>query len=211
MKGKSHAKYEEGTVTFFSKAWSAVFYAASSTAVILINKVVLTSYNFPSFLFLALCQFLSTTFVLLFLFAFQKVCMYASIRREGTVIMHTMLFTCCVASLSISNALPPRSLQVDLPRLDRALFLEIAPISIFYFGNVLSGLGGTQSLNLPMFTVLRRFSIAMTMLGEYYILHKKPSSEISLSVLAMVLGALVAAVNDLSFDLVGYVMVCTYV
>jgi solute carrier family 35 len=98
---------------------------------------------------------------------------------------------------------------VELPRLDPALFRDIAPISMFYFGNVLAGLGGTASLNLPMFTVLRRFSIAMTMLGEYYVLRKKPSSEVFLSVCAMVLGALVAAASDLSFDLVGYAMVLT--
>lgn len=98
-------------------------------------------------------------------------------------------------------------MQVDLPNLDPALFRSIAPISLFYFGNVLAGLGGTASLNLPMFTVLRRFSIAMTMLGEYYVLRKKPSGEVVLSVAAMVLGALVAAASDLSFDLVGYCMV----
>lgn len=68
-------------------------------------------------------------------------------------------------------------------------------------------MGGTASLNLPMFTVLRRFSIAMTMLGEYYVLRKKPTREVFFSVVAMVLGALVAASSDLSFDLMGYVMV----
>jgi solute carrier family 35 protein len=118
---------------------------------------------------------------------------------------------CSLVILSLTAPPPPPfSLpQVDLPRLDPALFRAIAPISVFYFGNVVSGLGGTASLNLPMFTVLRRFSIAMTMLGEYYVLHKKPSREVVLSVGAMVLGALVAAASDLSFDLVGYVLVLT--
>lgn len=96
---------------------------------------------------------------------------------------------------------------MELPGLDPAVFRAIAPISLFYFGNVLAGLGGTASLNLPMFTALRRFSIALTMLGEYYVLHKKPSTEVVFSVLSMVLGALVAAASDLSFDLVGYCLV----
>eukprot|EP00603_Paraphysomonas_imperforata_P007266 CAMPEP_0114436858 /NCGR_PEP_ID=MMETSP0103-20121206/13687_1 /TAXON_ID=37642 ORGANISM="Paraphysomonas imperforata, Strain PA2" /NCGR_SAMPLE_ID=MMETSP0103 /ASSEMBLY_ACC=CAM_ASM_000201 /LENGTH=346 /DNA_ID=CAMNT_0001607177 /DNA_START=107 /DNA_END=1147 /DNA_ORIENTATION=+ len=168
--GKPRVEYEDKSISFFARVSSAVFYAAASTAVILVNKTVLTTFHFPAFFFLALSQFVTTSLVLLFLAAFRK---------------------------------------VDLPRLDGALFRDIVPISIFYFGNVLSGLGGTASLNLPMFTVLRRFSIAMTMACEYYVLRKKPSWEVLLSVCAMVLGALVAAANDLSFDFVGYVMVLT--
>ena len=44
-------------------------------------------------------------------------------------------------------------------------------------------------------------------MGEYYVLRKKPSGEVLVSVCAMVMGALVAAASDLSFDLVGYSMV----
>lgn len=161
---------EDDPVTFLSRISSAAFYAVASTAVILVNKMVLTERGFPAFYFLALAQFVATSIVLLFLCAFGK---------------------------------------VDLPRLDRTLFRDIIPISIFYLGNVLSGLGGTQSLNLPMFTVLRRFSIAMTMFGEYYILSRKPTQEVFLSVVGMVMGAIVAAFNDLSFDMMGYVMVLT--
>ena len=37
-----------------------------------------------------------------------------------------------------------------------------------YLGNMVFGLGGTQNLSLPMLTVLRRFSILMTMIGKFF-------------------------------------------
>ena len=76
-----------------------------------------------------------------------------------------------------------------------------------FLANVVTGLGSTRALNLPMFTALRRFSIWMTMMGEWYILGREPSSSISFSVYLMVGGAVVAALNDLSFELVGYSLV----
>ena len=43
-------------------------------------------------------------------------------------------------------------------------------IWFLFSGNMIFGLGGTQALSLPMMTVLRRFSVLMTMVLEYYIL-----------------------------------------
>ena len=50
-------------------------------------------------------------------------------------------------------------------------------------------------------TVLRRFSILMTMVGEFYILKVNPSINVQLSVYLMIFGAIVAACNDLAFSL----------
>ena len=58
-----------------------------------------------------------------------------------------------------------------------------------------------------MLTVLRRFSIVMTMAAEYYILRVRPSGGVQVGVFLMVAGALVAASNDLAFDLSGYVYI----
>ena len=72
---------------------------------------------------------------------------------------------------------------------------------------MLFGLGGTQELSLPMMTVLRRFSILMTMMAEFYILGYKPKTTVQLSVYMMIFGAIVAAANDLAFNLKGYIFV----
>ena len=81
------------------------------------------------------------------------------------------------------------------------------PLPVFYVGNLVSGFIGTKRLSLPMFTVLRRFSILMTLFGEYYILKFIAPPAIVISVIAMVAGAIVAAVEDLAFDLEGYTSV----
>ena len=96
---------------------------------------------------------------------------------------------------------------IETSQLTRDIFFEILPISGMFLANVVFGLGGTGSLNLPMFTALRRFSILFTLIGEYYILKKASNQMILFSVFLMVGGALIAAFNDLSYDSFGYMLV----
>jgi len=96
---------------------------------------------------------------------------------------------------------------VSFPDLGRETLRKIWPLPLMYLGNMVFGLGGTQQLSLPMMTVLRRFSILMTMMGEYYILKSKPTMAVQLSVYLMIFGSGVAAVNDLAFNLKGYTYV----
>nr|XP_023027219.1 UDP-sugar transporter UST74c-like [Leptinotarsa decemlineata] len=93
---------------------------------------------------------------------------------------------------------------VNFPNLQQNTFKKIFPLPLIYMGNVFFGLGGTKELSLPMFIALRRVAILMTMVLEIYLLKVKPSFKVQFSVYTMVLGATVAAVNDLSFNLQGY-------
>lgn len=96
---------------------------------------------------------------------------------------------------------------VEYPNLETTTFVKIWPLPLIYIGNMIFGLGGTKQLSLPMFTALRRFSILMTMIAEYYILGIKARMSIQLSVYTMILGAVVAALNDLAFNLEGYIFI----
>ncbi|XP_051524502.1 UDP-N-acetylglucosamine/UDP-glucose/GDP-mannose transporter [Myxocyprinus asiaticus] len=90
---------------------------------------------------------------------------------------------------------------------DKSILSKIFPLPLLYVGNHVTGLGGTKKLSLPMFTVLRKFTILLTMIMESRILRKTFSPPLVCSVLAIVLGALVAASSDLSFNAEGYTFV----
>ncbi|KAH7726335.1 SQV-7 protein [Aphelenchoides avenae] len=96
---------------------------------------------------------------------------------------------------------------ITFPRLDSSMPRRIFPLPLFYVLNLVSGLGGTQKINLPMFTVLRRFSIFMTMVLEYFVLRVQPPFAVKISVFLMIFGSFVAAIYDLTFDAYGYFLI----
>jgi len=96
---------------------------------------------------------------------------------------------------------------VSYPDLSVDVLKKVWPLPLMYMGNMVFGLGGTQALSLPMMTVLRRFSILMTMIGEIIILKKNPSVPVQMSVFLIILGSMIAASDDLAFNLVGYIFV----
>ncbi|XP_074992314.1 nucleotide sugar transporter SLC35D2 isoform X2 [Calonectris borealis] len=73
---------------------------------------------------------------------------------------------------------------VHFPDFDKSIPVKLFPLPLIYVGNHISGLSSTGKLSLPMFTVLRKFTIPLTLLLEIIILG-----------------------SDLSFNLEGYTFV----
>jgi len=94
--------------------------------------------------------------------------------------------------------------RVYLPPPNYATVRKIWPLPLLYCANLFSGLGGTKELSLPMMTVLRRFSILMLLIGEIWAFNTVFSNAIYISVGIMIGGAIIAAFNDLAFNLIGY-------
>ena len=155
---------------------AAAAYGLSSLGIIFTNKLVLTTYVFPSFMVLALLQCTCTVLILGVLASYGKIQF-----KNGT--FESKLF----------------SLD-DLKM--------IFPLPILFFLNLVCGLGGTKKINIAMFTALRRFSILFMMILEIYLpMGLTFTTPVRASVGVIVLGGIVAALNDLAFDFVGYMLI----
>jgi solute carrier family 35 protein len=97
--------------------------------------------------------------------------------------------------------------QVSISEPSWEVVRVMAPLIFVSLANVLSGLSGTKKINLPMFTVLRRFSILLTLLLERFMLNVHASERVQLSVFLMIFGAFIAAIYDLAFNLEGYLVI----
>ncbi|XP_006867705.1 PREDICTED: UDP-N-acetylglucosamine/UDP-glucose/GDP-mannose transporter isoform X2 [Chrysochloris asiatica] len=95
---------------------------------------------------------------------------------------------------------------IHFPDFDKKIPVKLFPLPLLYVGNHISGLSSTSKLSLPMFTVLRKFTIPLTLLLETIILGKQYSFSIIVSVFAIILGAFIAA----GFLLMYSTVLCSY-
>lgn len=89
---------------------------------------------------------------------------------------------------------------------------RIAPLAIFWWLYVVSGVTALRYLNVPMNSVLRRSTVILVVIGEWRLFSKRPTGRSLVALALMLGGATVAGLSDLTFSLPGYlwVSVCIF-
>lgn len=108
------------------------------------------------------------------------------------------------ASISLTLFILRKLKIVAFPSFSFRLIRQLFPIPIFYLVNLLTGLGATKYISVPMFVALRRFTIPLTIVLQYYVLKTKTSSKAMFAIFLLVLGSLIACLQDFQFNLLGY-------
>jgi hypothetical protein len=81
---------------------------------------------------------------------------------------------------------------------------ELLPVVFFYNTNVAFALAAVKSLSIPVYHVLKRLTPVMVLVAKFILGGALPSKEITLSVMTVVSGCIMAGIGDLSFEWSGY-------
>ncbi|XP_077222490.1 UDP-galactose/UDP-glucose transporter 7-like isoform X2 [Tasmannia lanceolata] len=88
---------------------------------------------------------------------------------------------------------------------------KLLPVSLFYNANVAFALASLKGVNIPMYIALKRLTPLAVLVAGFFSGKGRPPTQVSLSVIFIALGVIIAAVGDFSFDLFGYSMALTSV
>ncbi|KAI4316198.1 hypothetical protein L6164_024201 [Bauhinia variegata] len=95
---------------------------------------------------------------------------------------------------------------IDLPTAKQLL-----PVSIFYNANVAFALASLKGVNIPMYIAIKRLTPLAVLIAGCFSGKGRPTTQVTLSVVLIAAGVLIAALGDFSFDLFGYSMAFTSV
>ncbi|KAH8944471.1 hypothetical protein BDL97_13G112500 [Sphagnum fallax] len=108
-----------------------------------------------------------------------------------------------VASILVVYAMKAWGLATVQPLQLRAA-KALCPVVFFYNTNVAFALAAVKSLSIPVYHVLKRLTPVMVLIAKFILGGAPPSKEVTLSVLTVVSGCIMAGIGDLSFEWSGY-------
>lgn len=93
---------------------------------------------------------------------------------------------------------------VDYPAYSTETAKRIWPLAVAFFLMVVTGLQSMTYLNVPLWSALRRGTTLVVMITDFGINNKVPPLQEMLSVIAMVAGAFISALDSFQFNAMGY-------
>ncbi|KOM42000.1 hypothetical protein LR48_Vigan04g219800 [Vigna angularis] len=173
------------------RIYAAISYMSCAVLLILFNKAVLSSYDFPSSSIVTLLQNIILCFLPLqmvcsccFLYVLRRWRMISLIAGESVI-----------TADNSKKFVPLRTLKHTLP---------LAGAYLLY---MLVTMESVRGVNVPMYTTLRRTTVVFTMHVEYMLMGNRYTSSVTFSVGLIVFGAFIAGARDFSFDAYGYAIV----
>ncbi|XP_050883044.1 UDP-N-acetylglucosamine transporter UGNT1 isoform X1 [Lathyrus oleraceus] len=162
--------------------YTALSYMTSSVLLVMFNKAALTCYNFPFANVITLSQMVCA-FVILYVLKSFNIISLTTESQNSSKSKNSILFV------------PFTTL------------VHTFPLAITYLLFMVVTMEAVRGINIPMYTTLRRTTVAFTMIMEYFLSGKKHSIFVLGSVGIIIAGALVAGARDLSFDAYAYSVV----
>lgn len=178
---KSEGKEKNGSAMTKQGAYAAISYMASAVLLVMFNKAALSSYSFPYAKVITLFQMLCSC-LFLYVLKFWKIISFTTSEPQN-----------------MSNN-PARLVSFKT-------LLHSLPLALSYLLYMLITMESVRAINVPMYTTLRRTTVAFTMIVEFLLTGQKHSLRVVGSVGIIILGAFVAGARDLSFDAYGYAIV----
>ena len=83
--------------------------------------------------------------------------------------------------------------------------IAVLPLSILFVGMIVSGFMAISYINVPLMTVFKNMTNLVTMSAEWYLFNEQITALMVVALVIMAVGAIFAAINDVEFNLVGYI------
>jgi solute carrier family 35 protein len=100
-----------------------------------------------------------------------------------------------------------RTRIVEYPEFSWATAYKLKWLTLSFGGMVTTGLASLTYVNIPMYSVLRRLTTWITLIGEQQFLTRVIPRDEQFSIYLMLIGAIAAGWGDLEFNLLGYVLI----
>jgi len=95
-------------------------------------------------------------------------------------------------------------IQPGSTKFDRSVAIQWLPVNVFFVSMLSTGFLSLKHLNVPMVTIFKNLTNVGIMWGEWYFYGAHVSVGAILSCAIMILGAFLAAANDITFSGIGY-------